>query len=227
MTLNQAMAALKKAGTAQNRKIYGNHGVDGDMFGVSYAEMGKLAKSIKTDHELALELWDTGNHDARILATMVADPVRLTSRQLDAMVRDQSNYVLTDGFSVMVLRSGQGHKKFESWKNRRNEWTSATAWNLLGGLANHEDDTPDKFFADQLTVITKEIHQRPNRVRHSMNQAVICIGTRNPALTKKAKAAAKKIGKVEVDHGKTSCKTPEAIAYIDKVLDYRTKKAAG
>ena len=72
MTLKQALAALQKAGTAQNRKVYGNHGVSGPMYGVSFAELKKLKKQIKQDHELACGLWDTGNHDARILACLNA-----------------------------------------------------------------------------------------------------------------------------------------------------------
>ena len=59
-----------------------------------------------------------------------------------------------------------------------------------------------------------------------MNQALISLGIRNPQLEKMARAAAKKIGKVEVDHGQTSCQTPDAAAYMTKTLAYRKKKAA-
>ena len=73
--------------------------------------------------------------------------------------------------------------------------------------------------------IEAEIHHQPNRTRHSMNQALICLGVLNKALAKGAKAVAKRIGKVEVDHGQTSCKTPDAAAYIDKTLAHRAAKA--
>jgi hypothetical protein len=59
-----------------------------------------------------------------------------------------------------------------------------------------------------------------------MNQAVIGIGVRNDALRRLAVAAAKRIGKVEVDHGETGCKTPDAAAYIEKTVAYRKQKAA-
>jgi hypothetical protein len=68
--------------------------------------------------------------------------------------------------------------------------------------------------------------RRKNRVRDAMNSAVIAIGIRNPKLEKKALAAAKRIGQVEVDHGETSCKTPDATAYIHKTLERRRKKRA-
>ena len=227
MTFKQTLAALKSAGTAQNRKIHGRHGVQGDQYGVSIAELEKLKKRIGTDHELAVALWATGNHDARILATMVADPAAMTSKDLDAWVRDLDNYVVTDAFSTLVLRSGRGLRKFETWKDRKAEFVAAAAWNVLGGVAQHEGtELENAWLEGQLETITAEIHSRPNRVRHSMNQALICIGVRGGALEKAALRAAGKIGKVEVDHGRTSCKTPDAAAYIAKTLDYRAKKAA-
>jgi 3-methyladenine DNA glycosylase AlkD len=65
---------LEGLGTAQNRKVYGWHGVKTPMFGVSFAHLNKIDKRIKTDHELAREPWASGNHDARVLAALIADP---------------------------------------------------------------------------------------------------------------------------------------------------------
>jgi 3-methyladenine DNA glycosylase AlkD len=226
MTLKQALAALEKGGTAQNRKIYGRHGVTGAMFGVSYALQKKLAKQAGTDQDLAVALWATGNHDARVLASMVCDPTAFSSRELDAMARDLDSYVLADAFSNIVIRSGHPLKKYEAWKNRKSEHVSAAAWNILASQALHDDTLSDAFCTEQIDLIAREIHQRPNRTRHSMNQALISLGVRNPKLEKKARTAAKKIGKVEVDHGQTSCETPDAAAYMTKTLEYRKKKAA-
>jgi 3-methyladenine DNA glycosylase AlkD len=225
MTLKQALAALKKGGTAQNRKIYGRHGVLGQMFGVSYAEQKRLAKAAGCDHELAVGLWASGNHDARVLACMVADPALFSSRELDTMARVLDNYVLTDSLAGVVARGPHALKKFTAWKNRKDEFVSAAAWNVLGSLAAHDNVLTDKFCGEQIALIAREIHTRPNRTRHSMNMALIGLGVRNPRLEKKARAAAKKIGKVEVDHGRTSCQTPDAAAYISKTLAYRIKKA--
>jgi len=224
MTLKETLAALKKAGTAQNRKVYVRHGVGVDQYGVSYAELGRLKKAIKTDHDLALALWATGNHDARVLACMVADPEAIGSRELDAMARELDNYVLTDAFSVLVAKSPHREKKFAAWRNRRHEWTAAAAWNVLAALANHADERPDAFFHEPLDAIAREIHGRPNRVRHSMNQALISIGVRSDALRQRAEAVAARVGRVEVDHGATGCKTPDARAYIAKTLAHRAKR---
>jgi len=225
MTLKQALAALKKSGTAQNRKIYDRHGVLGEMYGVSYAELKTLAKAAGCDHGLAAGLWASGNHDARVLACMVADPAAFSSRELDTMARVLDNYVLTDSLAGVVARGPHALKKFTAWKNRKDEFVSAAAWNVLGGLAAHDNDLTDKFCSEQIDLVAREIHARPNRTRHSMNMALIGLGVRNSHLEKKARAAAKKIGKVEADHGQTSCQTPDAAGYINKTLAYRKKKA--
>ena len=81
MTATEVMERLEESGTAQNRKVYARHGMHEPFFGVSFAELGKLQKAIKTDHALARELWATGNWDARHLACMVADPRVASSRR--------------------------------------------------------------------------------------------------------------------------------------------------
>lgn len=224
MTLKQAMAALEQAGTAQNRKIYARHGVPGEQFGVSFAALGKLKKTIGTDHPLAVALWGTGNHDARILACMVADPSAPGSRDLDAWARDLDSYVITDAFSELVAFSPHAHRKVDAWKNRKAEHVSSCAFNVLARLAGYEEDPGEAWMLEQVVLIRTGIHDRPNRTRHSMNQALIAMGARGGRLQKAALAAAKKIGKVHVDHGETSCKTPDAAGYIEKMLAYRAKK---
>lgn len=72
MTSEQALARLWKLGSAQTRKTYGRHGLPGEMYGVKFGDLAKLVKEIRQDHELARELWDSGNHDARVLAAMIA-----------------------------------------------------------------------------------------------------------------------------------------------------------
>src|SRR5262245_63469044 len=91
MSLAEAMSALEKAGSAQTRKTYARHGAPEPMFGVSFATLKTLVKRIRVDQDLALALWDTGNFDARVLALKVADPARMSSKDLDRW---------SDGFHV-------------------------------------------------------------------------------------------------------------------------------
>ena len=216
---------LQTLGTAQNRKIYRRHGVGESVFGVSYADMKKLHKRIKVDHALAQTLWASGNHDARILALMIADPQAAGDALLDSWVRDLDNYVVADAFAGFAAKTPLARAKMEAWTGAADEWTGAVGWTMLAALAAHDPALPDAFFTPYLEIIAREIHGRKNRVRHAMNNAVIAIGLRNPGLQAAATAAAARIGTVVVDHGATGCKTPAAAAYIQKTLERQNGKA--
>lgn len=228
MNFEEVMQQLEAFGSAQTRKTYGRHGIKNAMFGVSFANLGALTKKLKVNQELALQLWASGNHDAQTLATMIADPKLMSPGLLEDWAKSLTNYPISDAFARLAARTPLAQKKFEKWMNHRNEWISHTGWLMLAQAAGNSD-LPDSYFENQLATIEREIHGRPNRVRHVMNSALIAIGGRNPGLQKQALAAAKKIGKVEVDHGDTNCKTPDATAYILKMAAHlenkRTAKA--
>lgn len=120
MELAEVLTELAKCGTAQNRKVYAKHGVKEPLFGVSYAHQGRLRKAIKTDHALALQLWESENHDARILATMIADPAAATVGLLNGWVHALDNYVLSDAVAAYAARTPLA-------KGRRERWTPAAA----------------------------------------------------------------------------------------------------
>jgi 3-methyladenine DNA glycosylase AlkD len=223
MNLKDTVAELQAAGTAQTRKTLARHGVGPDMFGVSYAVFGKLVKKIKQDHALALELWATGNHDCRTLAAMIADPATLTVREMDAWVKDLDNYVLTECFARLVARSPHAKERAEKWMAANGERIESAGWVILGCLAGADGELPDAYFEKYLDKIERGIHGAKNRVRHSMNMALIAIGGYRDKLTAKAIAASGRIGRVEVDHGDTDCKTPVAADYIRKMVARRKK----
>lgn len=226
MTKTQALKALKAAGTAQTRKIYGRHGVTDPMYGVSYAAFGKLKKQIGVNHALAESLWATGNHDARVLSCMIGDSAQAGRSRLNAAVREINDYILADAFSGYVGRGPFAEDRAMKWKSAKHEFTGQVGWNLIAGLAMRpEGELTNGFFLDRLKEVEAGIGTAKNRVRHSMNQAVIAIGIRNTTLRKRAEAAAKRIGVVEVDHGQTSCTTPPAIPYIAKTWARKNNKA--
>lgn len=224
MKKTEVMKELRAAGTAQNVKVYGRHGVSGPMFGVSYANQGKLRKRIGTYQKLAEQLWATGNHDARILATMVADPESMAAKTFDTWAKELDSYPISDAFSKLASQSERARKRLPAWMKARDEFKCAAGWNLLSACAER-DDMDEEFLLERMEYIEEHIHDAKNRVRHSMNQALICLGLRNAKFQKNALAAAKRIGKVDVDHGETSCKTPDAAGYIKKTAAHRKKKA--
>ncbi len=222
MNLKQTLAALKKAGTAQNVKVYRRHGAKGELFGVSFAELKKLKKQIGVDHALAEELWATGNADAMSLATMVADPAELTKSAADRWLRGVDYYMVGDLFAGLVARSPVGLSRYEKWAKSKQEHPRQTGYSVLASLlVGDADGVPDAVCEEALETIEREVHGSPNRARHAMNNALIAIGSFKPDLADSAVAAAGRIGTVEVDHGETGCKTPDAAAYIEKTLARR------
>ena len=224
MSLADVMRALEKAGSEQTRKTYRRHGAEEPMFGVSFGFLKTLVNKIKVDHELALELWKTGNHDARILAMKIADPAKISPADLDRWASGNRMRMCGSYITALAAESPHGAMKAKEWLASKEESIRAMGWSLAGHLANLDEKTPDDWYLKRLAFIEKSIHSAPNYEREAMNMAVITIGGRNEALRKAAVAAAKRIGKVEVDHGDTACKTPEAVAYIAKMWERSGKK---
>src|SRR5258706_3988114 len=196
ITIEETLQALESAGSEQTRKTYRRHGVKGEVYGVLTGDMKKIVKKIKTDHKLALALWMTGNHDARILAMMIADPKQATGALLDEWVHTVQDYVISDALSGYAEKTPLAREKMEAWTQSPEEWICATGWNVLGGIAMNDQTLPDSYFEKYIAQIERDLQRSKNRVRHSMNNALIAIGTRNAALEQKAVSAAAKIGKV-------------------------------
>ncbi|MGE0130546.1 MAG: DNA alkylation repair protein [Blastocatellales bacterium] len=226
MNLNEVMKQLESCGTEQNRKTWGRHGIKGEMFGVSFANLYKFQKQIKVNHVLAEQLWATGNHDAQVLATLIADPNAMTDKRFEEWAKELSNNGITLMFSKLLIRSPLARKKAEKWHKSKEELIASLGWTLISGLALGDNDLPDEYFEQYLKLIESGIHKQKNWVRYEMNGSLISIGLRNDRLEKKATEIAQKIGKVVVDHGDTNCKTPDAVEYIAKTKAYRNKKKA-
>lgn len=228
MNFTEAMVALEALGTEQNRKIYRRHGGSAEMFGVSFANLGKLAKKIKRDHELAQQLWESGNFDARNLATMIAEPAKMDGAMLDRWAYGIRSYSHADLFARQVAsQTPDGIQRMQSWMESGHDLVAQCGWDVPATRAMNDAALDDAYFQAWLHVIETGIHASQNRTKYAMNAALIAIALRNPALREKAVATARRIGKVEVDHGGTDCKTPDAVAYIDKALAHRTRKKAG
>ena len=113
----------------------------------------------------------------------------------------------------------------EKWTVAKGEMIGCAGWHVLASLARENSDLTDAYLEKYLKTIESRVHGSRNWVKYAMNNALINIGVRNPALEKRAIATAKRIGKVEVDHGETGCKTPDAAAYIKKTVAHKKKKA--
>jgi len=224
LSLAEVMKTLEQAGSEQTRKTYRRHGAQDPMFGVSFATMKTLVKRIGVDHDLAFALWDTGNHDARMLAIKIADAARMCPAEIDQWTH-ASRPGPCGGYVAMLAAEGpHGAAKAREWLASPDAIMRAAGWTLAGHLATMDATNDDDWFAELLSRIETTIHSASNAERGAMNQAMIVIGGRSPSLRKAATATATRVGTVYVDHGDTACKTPDAAAYIEKTWAHAAAK---
>jgi len=224
MTLAATMAALEKAGSAQTRKTYARHGAAEPMFSVSFATLKSLRKRIGVDQELALALWDTGNFDARNLAVKVADPERMSPSDLDRWARAPSARMCVGYVAHLAAEGPHARSRSAAWLAARDEARRCAGWSLVGAMALRDEKIPDAWFAHRVAEIEKSILAAPTARREALLHALIAIGCRSAALRKSVAAAAKRIGKVEIDHGDTACKTPDLAPTLEKTWAHATSK---
>lgn len=226
MNLQDVMAQLESLGTEQTRKTYRRHGAGDKLFGVLFADLKTLAKKIKCNHELACQLWETENIDAQSLATMILDPKKLDEQTTRKWIGQLDYYALAAILSGCIARSEFTDTVKSDWIDSKNEYVRQSGYDTIANMLKESKSVSKQECEMWLAKIEREIHAAPNRVRYSMNSALIAIGVYKPELLDAALCAADRIGKVVVDHGDTSCKTPDARAYIEKALSRKPKGKA-
>lgn len=233
MNLAEVMSALEEMGSEQTKKIYKNHGCKDPMFGVKIGDLKKLVKKIKLNHALGLQLFKTGNYDARYLAHYIVDPNKITKEILDQWINEADSYTLSEfAISPLASESPVALECIHDWMKQDEEHVKAASYavycNYISITSNEILDYNEIRYL--LDIIKETIHNEKNRVRYTMNEFVICVGSYIPELTELALDTAEKIGKVQVPMGKTSCKVPNAVESITKIkkmnrLGKKRKKA--
>jgi hypothetical protein len=221
-TVRSILAELKQVSDPQTKKTLVRHGTPPDkLYGVKVGNMKPIAKKIKGEQQLALDLFDTGNRDAMYLAGLIVDGSKMSRAQLDAWVRQARGYAgIPENIVVWVAAEHpEAIAIANKWMKSRNATTAAVGWALYAGcLALYGDDDLD---LDEIRAhmddAVAEVHSATNRVRYQMNNFIICVGCYVQPLLQEPKRAAKHIGAVTVEMGDTACQTPLAEDYIAKV----------
>ena len=218
--LDTILKDLKALGDPRAVAIWKKVGMNTDKyFGVNLSKLKTYAKKYKKNHELALELWESGYHDARLLATMLEEPKKSAEAQIEKWLVDCDFWDLNNKLcSEVIINTPFAQKKIDTWLKSKKEMVRRAAYMTVVGLAKENDTLPDTFFEPYLTKVEKEIAKEANWVREAMNYLLIYVGSRNKELGKKTLKVAEKIGKVEIDYGESSCQAPDAVVYIQKAI---------
>ena len=165
-----------------------------NTLGISVADLGPLAKCIGKDHALALALWETGVHEARILAFLVDDRKQVTEEQMERWANDFDSWDICDG-CCLHLFDGTPYAwgKAAEWSKREGEYVKRAGYALMAVLAVHDKQASDATFIKLLPLIKKGSADERNYVRKAVNWALRQIGKRNRALNAAAVRCAREM----------------------------------
>jgi 3-methyladenine DNA glycosylase AlkD len=175
------------------------------VYGISIPELRKIAKVIlrqaqdkKKNHELALKLWDSKTHEARILAGMIADSEKLMASQIKKWVGDFDSWDVCDQVCMNLLdKSKVAKNQISKFAKSKKEFVKRTAFALIAALAVHDKKMEDKDFIKFFPLIKKAAIDERNFVRKAVNWALRQIGKRNKKLNSRAIKLAKEIQKIK------------------------------
>lgn len=166
--------------------------------GISMPELRNLAKETGKDHPLALALWQTGIPEARITASLLADPLQFTEDQMEAWVKDISSWDVCDQVCMNLFeKSPFTWQKIRQWSLRDEQFVKRAAYALLACLAWHDKQTPDEKFIELFPVIHQGASDGRNFVKKAVNWALRNIGKRNLPLNQAAIQLAEKLLKTD------------------------------
>jgi len=182
--LNQVLAELKENGSEADREGKGRFGINVDKaFGVRMPAIRKIAKTIKRNHPLALALWKSGYHEARLLAGMIADPKQVDGVLMDCWTSEFDSWDVCDQMCMNLYhKMDVAYDKCREWSKREEEYVKRAGFALMAVLAVHDKKAADLRFLDLLPLIEAGSDDPRNFVKKAVNWALRQIGKRNAAL---------------------------------------------
>jgi 3-methyladenine DNA glycosylase AlkD len=190
------LADLRSRANERDREGMARFGIRGSnvLGGTSLPELRRMAKAAGTDHRLALELWRSGVHEARILASMVDDPARVTERQMESWAKVFDAWDIVDCTCATLFdRTPFAYDKAFEWSEREEEFVKRAGFVLMAALAVHDREATDERLAAFLPVVVREAGDPRNFVRKAVNWALRQIGKRNLPLNAAAIRAGERI----------------------------------
>jgi len=167
-------------------------------YGVSIPDLRKMAKETGKNHLLAQRLWNSGIHEARILAGMIDLPEMVTEKQMEDWVKDFDSWDVCDQVcSNLFDKTKFAYPNAIKWSKRNEEFIKRAGFVLMAALAVHDKEADNQKFMRFLPVIKREANDERNFVKKAVNWALRQIGKRNSALNKIAIQTAKEIQKID------------------------------
>ncbi len=195
MELDQVLNELQKAANPLAKRGMTRFGIEiSTALGVKVPDLRRIARTSGKDHDLAQELWRTGIHEARILASMIDDPKAVTPDQMDSWVKDFNSWDLCDQVcGNLFVRSEWRYEKALEYSFRELEFEKRAGFALMAWLAVHDKKATDQQFEPFFARIEAEADDSRNFVKKAVNWALRQIGKRNGDLHSRALATSRSL----------------------------------
>ena len=198
MNVKQIIMYLKKNSNPKDRAGMARFGIDVKYaLGVKIPALRSLAKKIGKNHKLALDLWKTKIHEARILASMIDEPEKVSEKQIEEWVKCFNSWDICDQVCMNLFnKTAFAWEKIYEWPKRKEEFVKRAGFALMACLAWYDKKTGDKEFIKFFPIIKKYSDDNRNFVKKAVNWALRQTGKRNNNLKKHALKVAKEILKI-------------------------------
>jgi 3-methyladenine DNA glycosylase AlkD len=197
MKFKAIISQLKKQANPSNVAGMARYGINPEnTLGINTPFLRGLAKEIGKDHDLALQLWESGIHEARILAAYIDDPQLVTSKQMDSWVKDFDSWDICDqACNSLFCKTPFAYPKVAQWTESKKEFIRRAGFVMIAALATHDKKAPDEKFLQFFPFIERYSTDERNFVKKALNWALRQIGKKKPGLKKTAIALAEKLAK--------------------------------
>lgn len=217
MTLEDALDRLKALRHEGTWAMNERNGAAGRQFGVKHGDVRTLAKEIKSDHALALALWETGIIEARYLAILILKPKALSADELEAMLKSNSFLWVSDWFNNYVLKQHPAKEALRrKWEDEPHPIAARAYWSLTAERVQKSPEGLD--LARLLDRIEAEMPSAPAPVQWTMNTALAGIGINHPALRERAIAIGERLGIYRDYPTPKGCTSPFAPLWIGEMV---------
>lgn len=217
MTVTEILSRLEAIGNEKVRAQNKKRGAPDNQFGVKMGDIRTMANAIKTDHQLARALWETGNTEARLLAILIIDPRQLSVTELDNMVRSERFAQVIDWLYAYVIKEHPDKEQLrQQWLLSDNPMAVRLGWSLTAGRVTRNTEGLDlSALLDQLDA---EMPSAPPEVQWTMNTTLAQIGINHPAQRDRAIAIGERLGIYRDYPVSKGCTSPFAPIWINEMV---------
>jgi len=219
-TSPEAQALIDELATLSDPKILAVNERHGDDHSVNLTKLRAVAKRVKTDHELARQLWAAGGSDARLLALLICKPREFSRDELDAMLRQARRPKVQDWLvNYVVKKSVHKESLRDSWLLSDDPLISSAGWALTTERVVKKPEGLN--LSELLDTIEREMKSAPDRLQWAMNETLANIGIYHSALRARALDIGERLEVLKDYPTPPNCTSPFAPIWINEMVRRR------